>query len=156
MSLEVDVSPERWRESSIQTIKTAQMIIGRTHQGIEDSRASDPLPILREACVRESNNRILAYMRSMRTVVMKLRRCHVDTNEEIKALTRGKEALEKALEHKRKDIALNQESMELRTLRPPREKVVIVVLIKDNLHLTLICPEYVYPSSSDHDCVKNI
>ena len=47
----------------------------------------------------------------------------MDTNEEIKSLTRGKEALEKALEHKRKDIALNLESMELRTLRPPREKV---------------------------------
>ena len=124
MSLEVEISPERWRESSIQTIKTAQTIIGRTNLSIEDSRECDPLPILRETCVRESNNRILAYMRSTRSIVMKLRRCHVDTNEEIKALTRGKEALEKALEHKRKDIALNQESIDLRTLRPPREKVV--------------------------------
>ena len=48
----------------------------------------------------------------------------MDTNEEIKALMRGKEMLEKALEHKRKDIALNQESMELRALRPSREKVI--------------------------------
>lgn len=58
---------------------------------------------------------------------MKLRRCHVDTNEEIKALTRGKESLEKALEHKRKDIALNQESKDVRSLRPDREKVVNVL-----------------------------
>ena len=138
MSLEVEVSPERWRESSIQTIKTAQMIISRAHHGVEDSRVSDPLPILRETCVRESNNRILTYMRMTRAVVVKLRRCHVDTNEEIKALTRGKEALEKALEHKRKDIALNQESIELRTLRPPREKV-FNVLNEHNLHLTIMC-----------------
>ena len=138
MSLEVEVSPERWRESSIQTIKTAQMIISRTRRGVEDSRVSDPLPILRETCVRESNNRILVYMRTTRAVVVKLRRCHVDTNEEIKALTRGKEALEKALEHKRKDIALNQESIELRTLRPPREKVVNV-LNEHNLRLTIMC-----------------
>lgn len=124
MSVEVEVSPETWRESSIQTIKTAQTIITQTHQCVENNRLGDPLPILREMCVRESNNRILMYMRSTRAVVMKLRRCHVDTNEEIKALTRGKEMLEKALEHKRKDIALNQESMELRALRPSREKVI--------------------------------
>lgn len=124
MSVEVEVSPETWRESSIQTIKTAQTIITQTHRCVENNRLGDPLPILREMCVRESNNRILTYMRSTRAVVMKLRRCHVDTNEEIKALTRGKEMLEKALEHKRKDIALNQESMELRALRPSREKVI--------------------------------
>ena len=123
MSLQVEISPEQWRESSIHTIKLAQTLIGRSNQCVEDSRLGDPLPILRETCMRESNNRILAYMRSTRAVVMKLRRCLVDTNEEVKSLTRGKEALEKALEHKRKDIALNQESMELRTLRPPREKV---------------------------------
>ena len=130
MSSQLEVSPERWRESSIHTIKTAQTIIGRTNQCVEDSRVSDPLPILRETCVRESNNRILAYMRSTRAVVMRLRRCLVTTNEEIKALTRGKEALEKALEHKRKDIALNQESMDQRTLRPEREKVHVHVLMR--------------------------
>lgn len=126
-AVDVEVSPERWREASIHTIKTAQTIIGRAHQGIEESRVCDPLPILRETCVRESNNRILTYMRSTRAIVMKLRRCHVDTNEEIKALTRGKESLEKALEHKRKDIALNQESKDVRSLRPDREKVVNVL-----------------------------
>jgi hypothetical protein len=135
MSLEVEISPEQWRESSIHTIKLAQTIIGQSNQCVEESRLGDPLPILRETCVRASNNRILAYMRSTRAVVMKLRRCLVDTNEEIKSLTRGKEALEKALEHKRKDIALNQESMELRTLRPPREKVTI--------HVVFMCLEII-------------
>lgn len=131
MALEMEISPEKWRESSIHTIKLAQTIVGRSNQCVEFSRMGDPLPILRETCVKESNNRILMYMRSTRAVVMKLRRCLVDTNEEIKSLTRGKEALEKALEHKRKDIVLNQESMELRTLRPSREKVRTFELILD-------------------------
>ena len=72
---------------------------------------------------QESNERIHSYVRATRVVVMKLRKSLLATNEEIKSLNRGKEALEKALEHRRKDLALNQQSAEIRSCRPTREKV---------------------------------
>ncbi len=119
----IEISPEAWKEASIHSIKLAQTIIGRSDRGVGFSRRTDPLPLLRDACVKESNERIRSYVRATRTVVMSLRNSLVATNEEIKALTRGKEALERALEHKRKDLALNQHSSETRSCRPPREKV---------------------------------
>ena len=54
-----------------------------------------------------------------------LRESLLEANEEIKALTNGKEALEKALDHIRKDINLNIESQAIRLTRPTREKVSI-------------------------------
>ena len=119
----MEVSAENWKEASIHSVKLAQTIIAKSDRGLEESRRTDPLPHLREACVKKSNDRIHAYVRATRTVVMKLRKSLLATNEEIKALNRGKEALEKALEHKRKDLALNQQSAGIRTCRPPREKV---------------------------------
>ena len=119
----MEVSPENWKVASIQSVKLAQTLISRSDRGLEESRKSDPLPLLREACVKKSNDRIHAYVRATRTVVMKLRMSLLATNEEIKSLNRGKEALEKALEHKRKDLALNQQSVDIRSCRPPREKV---------------------------------
>ena len=50
-----------------------------------------------------------------------LRNCLLDTEEEIKSLLGGKEKLEKALEHLRKDILLNEESQYRRKLKPFRE-----------------------------------
>ena len=119
----MEVSPEKWKEASIHSVKLAQTVISRSDRGLDESRKSDPLPLLREACVKKSNDRIHAYVRATRTVVMKLRMSLLATNEEIKSLNRGKEALEKALEHKRKDLALNQQSVDIRSCRPPREKV---------------------------------
>lgn len=119
----MELSPKRWKEASISSIALAANVIGRSDRGLAESQQSDPLPLLRDACVRESNERIRAYVRATRAVVMRLRRSLLVTNEEIKSLTRGKEALEKALEHKRKDLALNQQSVEMRSCRPPREKV---------------------------------
>ena len=119
----MEVSPEKWRESSIHSILLAQTIIGKTNYAVEDSRVTDPLPRLRDACVRESNDRIRAYMRATRAVVTKLQRSRVAANDEIKALNRSKEALERALDHKRKDLSVNQQSINLRSLRPQREKV---------------------------------
>ena len=119
----MEVSSERWKEASIHSIKLAQTIINRSDGGIDDRRIKDPLPLLRDACVQESNSRIFAHMRSTRDVVIKLRKSLVATNEEIKSLNRSKESLERALEHKRKDLTLNQESVDVRTNRPTREKV---------------------------------
>ena len=119
----MSVAPESWKEASIQTIKLAHTIIERSDRATQDAQRTDPLPLLRDACVKESNDRIHAYARSTRDVVLKLRQHLLAVNEEMKSLNRGKEALERAIEHKRKDLALNVESVETRNHRPSREKV---------------------------------
>lgn len=116
------VAPESWKESSIHAIKVAQTVISRGDKHLFESRQQDPLPLLRDACATDSNKLAHTYVRQNRSIVANLRRYLVDTNEEIKALTRGKEALERALEQKRKDLALNEESATMRTYRPHREK----------------------------------
>ena len=123
LAMNMQVSPDSWKDASAHTMKLNQAIIARSDKGIWSSRRADPLPFLRDACVKESNDRIHAYVRATRAVVLQLRKKLVATNEEIKALTRGKESLERALEHTRKDLALNYQSIEIRGLRPAREKV---------------------------------
>ena len=120
----MEVSSEKWREASIHGIKLAQTIIKRSDMAVDDKRLTDPLPVLRDVCIKQSNDRIRTYMRVARAVVAKLRRSYIATNNEMKSLNRCKENLEKALEHKRKDLVLNRESQEMRTYRPLREKVV--------------------------------
>lgn len=122
LGLKMQVSPDAWKNASAHNMKLSQAIISRCDRGIKSSRQTDPLPLLRDVCIRESNDRIHAYVRATRAVVVLLRRKLVATNEEIKSLSRGKEALERALDHTRKDLALNHQSIELRALRPPREK----------------------------------
>ena len=123
LGLKMQVSPEGWKGASAHNMKLSQAIVARCDKGVRTSRQTDPLPLLRDACMRESNNRIHAYVRATRAVVVQLRHKLVAANEEIKALTRGREVLERGLEHTRKDLALNHQSVELRGLRPPREKV---------------------------------
>ena len=117
------VAPQSWKEASIHGIKVAQTVISRGDRKLFESGQQDPLPLLRDACATDSNKLAHTYVRQNRSIVANLRQYLVNTNEEIKALNRGKEALEKALEEKRKDLALNEESALLRTYRPPREKV---------------------------------
>ena len=117
------VAPQTWKESSIRGIKVAQTLISHAEKNLLESRQQDPLPLLRDACATDSNRMVHTYVRQTRSIVANLQRSLVDTNEEIKALNRGKEALEKALEQKRKDLLLNVESTHLRTFRPPREQV---------------------------------
>ena len=87
-----------------------------------------------------SNNYTLSFFREVRAVVFVLRESLLETNEEIKSLTNGKEALEKALDHIRKDLNLNQESHDIRQTRPSREKVNNVLVadmsscITDRMH----------------------
>ena len=119
----VQVSSDSWKGASANNMKLSQAIIARSDKGLRSSRRTDPLPLLRDACIRESNDRIHAYVRATRAVIVHLRKTLVATNEEIKALTRGKESLERTLEHTRKDLALNHQSIEIRGLRPAREKV---------------------------------
>lgn len=128
VGVEVQVSPDGWKGASAHNMKLSQAIIARSDKGIRSSRRSDPLPLLRDACIRESNDRIHAYVRATRAVIVHLRKTLVATNEEIKALSRGKEALERALEHTRKDLTLNHQSIEIRGLRPAREKVSYIII----------------------------
>lgn len=117
-----EISPEKWREASIHGIKLAQVIIEKSDRAVTNGRLTDPLPLLRDACIKQSNDRMRSYMRATRNVVVQLRKSFAAVNEEMKSTNRCKESLEKALEHKRKDLALNLESQELRAYRPVREK----------------------------------
>ena len=119
----MEASPEKWREASIHGIKLAQVIIERSDREVSNERINDPLPQLRDICIQQSNDRIRSYMRATRAVVVHLRKSFAALNDEIKSMNRSKESLEKALEHKRKDIVLNLESQGLRACRPVREKV---------------------------------
>ena len=119
------IGSDPWKNASVKTIKLSQTVVGRSDKGCEMGQQLDPLPSLRDTSIQQSNARIHAYVRATRAVLVKLRESLLDTNEEIKSLIRGKESLEKILEHIRKDIILNSRSNKVRFLRPPREKVSI-------------------------------
>ena len=70
-----------------------------------------------------SNNDAFLYARQCRVVVAKLRLCWNDVNDEIKSLLKHKEYTEAAIDHIRKDLIINQESVKLRK-KPKREAVV--------------------------------
>ncbi|KAL8612139.1 hypothetical protein ACOMHN_021952 [Nucella lapillus] len=116
------IGPEKWRNNTLRTIKLTQTLVHKSDKSNDIGRALDPLPHIREVVASLSNEEARRYSRDVRVVVSKLRESLLDTNEEIKSLSRGKEALEKALEHIRKDIILNKNSQTGRTTRPNREK----------------------------------
>ena len=117
------VGPEHWRNNTLRTIKLAQTVVHKSDKSNDVGRALDPVPHIRDIVASLSNEEVRRYTRDVRVVAAKLRESLLDTNEEIKSLTRGKEALEKALEHIRKDIKLNQDCQSIRTTRPNKEKV---------------------------------
>jgi len=116
------IGPTSWRNNTLKEIKLSNNVVNRSDRSCEHGRATDPLPHLRDTVAELSNEEAHRYFRQTRQVVCQLRESLLDTNEEIKSLTRGKEALEKALEHIRKDLKLNQESTETRQSRPLRER----------------------------------
>lgn len=126
------IGPEAWRNSTLKGIKLSQTVVNKSDKACDVGRSLDPLPHLRDTVAQLSNDEIHRYAREVRAVVAKLRESLLETNEEIKSLTRGKEALEKAIEHIRKDIRLNKDSQEVRMSRPPREKVNLIVTTKLN------------------------
>jgi len=116
------IGPDSWARSTVNNIKLAQTAVQRSDKFNDIGRQLDPLPSLRDKCIQQSNAQIHSYVRETRYVVITLRDCLLDTEEEIKSLLRGKEKLEKALEHIRKDILLNEESQCRRKSKPPRER----------------------------------
>jgi len=120
--MEATIGPDSWARSTINNIKLAQTVVQRSDKFNDLGRQLDPLPSLRDKCIQQSNAQIHSYVREARYVVIKLRDCLLNTEEEIKSLLRGKEKLEKVLEHIRKDLLLNEESQSGRKSKPLREK----------------------------------
>lgn len=116
------IGPDCWRDATTKNIKVSQNVMQKSDKGTDLGKQLDPLPTLRDNCAQQSNAKVHSYVRQTRLVVVKLRDSLLETNEEIKSLLRGKEALEKNLEHIRKDILLNKQSVTIRRSRPTRER----------------------------------
>ena len=126
------IGPQSWRNNTIKGIQLSQNIIQRSDKSCEKGRSLDPVPHLRQIVAELSNDEAHRHFRETRVVVYQLRESLLDTNEEIKSLSRAKDALEQALENARKDLQLNAGSKLTRTYRPTREKVgKNSVLLKD-------------------------
>ena len=80
-----------------------------------------------------SNTEAFLYARQCRVVVAKLRLCWIDVNEEIKSLLKHKEYTEAAIDHIRKDLIINKESVNMRK-KPKREAVFQIFIIQFNLN----------------------
>ena len=120
---EATIAPDSWKEASIKNIRLGHTVVQRSDKFNDLGRQLDPLPSLRDSCIQRSNAQIHSYSRETRSVVIKLKYCLLETEEEIKSLLRSKEKLEKALEHIRKDIILNNSSQSRRKARAARERV---------------------------------
>jgi hypothetical protein len=100
----------------------------------------DPLPHVREMLNELSNAEAFLYARQCRVVVAKLRLCWSDINEEIKSLLKHKEYTEATIDHIRKDLIINKESVNIRK-KPKREAVFyfffIIFIKKQFLFLTI-------------------
>eukprot|EP00795_Rhopilema_esculentum_P010852 gene10850-19669_t len=116
------IGPDSWKVASVRNIRLAQTVVQRSDKFNDLGRQLDPLPSLRDSCIQQSNAQIHSYVRETRSVVVKLKYCLLETEEEIKSLLRGKENLEKTHEHIRKDILLNNNSHMRRQARPVRER----------------------------------
>lgn len=116
------IGPASWRNNATKEIKMSQNVVQRTDKSCDMGRSLDPLPNLRDVVAELSNDEAHRYFRQTRAVVCTLREALIDTNEEIKSMSRAKEALEKSLDHIRKDLFLNNDSKEKRVSRPSREK----------------------------------
>ncbi|XP_064616215.1 tektin-like protein 1 [Liolophura sinensis] len=122
LSNTVTVGPESWRNTTMRGMKLSQTFVQKSDRACEIGRLLDPIPQLRDTVADLSNEEIHKYSREVRLVVARLRESLLETNEEIKSLSRGKEALETSLEHIRKDIQLNKDSQFFRFSRPLRER----------------------------------
>jgi hypothetical protein len=114
---------QAWRNYAQNDINKSVKAIERSDSHIFQSRRVDPLTNLREVLRTLSNTEAFKYMRQCRLIVARLKKCWVDVNEEIKALTRNKAYLESAIDHIRKDLIINKEITDGRLHRPQTEPV---------------------------------
>ncbi|CAF0894328.1 unnamed protein product [Rotaria sordida] len=114
------LSNDNWRQETMVDVRLNAKAIEQSDQNILFGKGIDPLPHVREMLNELSNTEAFLYARQCRVVVAKLRLCWSDVNEEIKSLLKHKEYTEAAIEHIRKDLIINQESVKIRK-KPKRE-----------------------------------
>ncbi|CAF1040245.1 unnamed protein product [Rotaria sp. Silwood1] len=114
------LSNDNWRQETMIDVRLNAKAIEQSDQNILFGKGMDPLPQVREMLSELSNTEAFLYARQCRVVVAKLRLCWSDVNEEIKSLLKHKEYTEAAIEHIRKDLIINQESVKIRK-KPKRE-----------------------------------
>ncbi|CAF1227416.1 unnamed protein product [Rotaria magnacalcarata] len=134
------LSNDNWRQETMVDIRINAKAIEQSDQNILFGRGIDPLPHVREMLTELSNTEALLYARQCRVVVAKLRLCWGDINEEIKSLLKHKEYTEAAIDHIRKDLIINNESVKIRK-KPKREAEsdgVDDILAAEKYHLTTI------------------
>jgi hypothetical protein len=117
------IKDDNWRQQVVNDIKLNSKCIEKSDKNLFYGKNVDPLTNLRDVLRQLSNQEAFKYMRQCRLIVAKLKQCWVEINEEIKSLTKSKEYLESAIDHMRKDIIINQETIENRVHRPQRETV---------------------------------
>merc|ERR1711953_793023 len=115
------VALSKWRIGTVKRLDESKTLNEKIRKNIKIGQQEDPLPSFHDQCVLESNSGIIKYMREVRQVVMNLRSHLSAANEEIKRLSNSKMSLERCLEHLIKDIRVNQETINLRKMKPKRE-----------------------------------
>ncbi|CAF3359515.1 unnamed protein product [Rotaria sp. Silwood1] len=134
------LSNDNWRQETMTDVRLNAKATEQSDQNILFGKGIDPLPHVREMLNELSNAEALLYARQCRVVVAKLRLCWTDVNEEIKSLLKHKEYTEAAIEHIRKDLIINKESVNMRK-KPKREAEldgVDDILAAEKYHLTNI------------------
>jgi hypothetical protein len=112
-----------WRENVRHEMHVNNKAIDKSDAHIYFSKHDDPLTNLREVLRGLSNVEAFKYMKQCRLIVAKLKKCWVEVNEEIKALSRNKEYLESAIDHIRKDLIINKDIIDSRINRASTEPV---------------------------------
>lgn len=120
------IGPSVWRNSTLRELEKSQTAIRVCNDALQQNRATDPPPIMRETFAELSNEEAHEYSRQVRVVVLWLREAIISINEEIKRANKMKVAMEKRIFDLQGDTILNEQSQRLRSSRPDREKVSIL------------------------------
>lgn len=118
-----------WRDQVKNQMDTNKRQMEQSDVHIYVSKRDDPLTNLREVLRSLSNSEAFRYMKQCRLMVAKLKKCWVDVNEEVKSLSKSKQYMESALDHIRKDLIINKETIENRLHRPATEPVIFCLNI---------------------------
>jgi len=116
------LSNDNWRQETMGDVRINAKAIEQSDQNILLGKGLDPVPHVREIVNELSNAEAFLYARQCRVVVAKLRFCWSDVNDEIKSLLKHKDYTEAAIDHIRKDLIINKESVTTRQ-KPKRESV---------------------------------
>ncbi|UJR25278.1 hypothetical protein I4U23_006630 [Adineta vaga] len=131
------LSNDNWRQATMADVRVNAKAIEQSDRNILFGKGIDPLPNVRELLCELSNTEAFLYARQCRVVVAKLRLCWNDVNEEIKSLLKHKDYTEAAIDHIRKDLVINKDSINMRK-KPQRESEpdgVDDILVAEKYHL---------------------